>query len=70
MDGVVCGHIHSPMIRMIENTAYYNSGDWVESLTALVEDAEGRIELLTHRAATPAKPNIAPPVASHTAVPA
>ena len=35
------------MIRTIENTAYYNSGDWVESLSALTEDFEGRIELLT-----------------------
>ncbi len=48
VDGVVCGHIHSPVIRMIESTAYYNSGDWVESLTALVEDFHGKIELLTH----------------------
>ena len=55
VDGVVCGHIHSPVIRMIEGTAYYNSGDWVESLSALVEDFDGKIELLTHRAA-PAEP--------------
>ena len=34
---------------MIGDTAYYNCGDWVESLTALVEHADGRIELLTHR---------------------
>ena len=50
VDGVVCGHIHSAAIRMIGDTAYYNSGDWVESLSALVEHADGRIELLTHRA--------------------
>ena len=47
VEGVVCGHIHTPVIRTIENTAYYNSGDWVESLSALTEDFEGRIELLT-----------------------
>jgi len=41
VDGVVCGHIHSPVIRMIGETAYYNSGDWVESLSALVEHADG-----------------------------
>ena len=52
---MVCGHIHSPVIRMIEGTAYYNSGDWVESLSALVEDFDGKIELLTHRVA-PAEP--------------
>ncbi len=49
VDGVVCGHIHSPVIRMIEDTAYYNSGDWVESLSALVEDFDGQIRLLQHR---------------------
>ena len=48
VDGVVCGHIHTPVIRKIENTDYYNSGDWVESLSALTEDAEGRIELITN----------------------
>jgi UDP-2,3-diacylglucosamine pyrophosphatase LpxH len=36
---VVCGHIHQPEIREIENqhgkTTYLNSGDWVENLTSL-----------------------------------
>lgn len=50
VEGVVCGHIHTPVIRTIENTAYYNSGDWVESLSALTEDFEGRIELITNYA--------------------
>ena len=44
--GVVCGHIHLPIIREIGGIAYYNSGDWVESLSALVEDFTGRIELV------------------------
>ncbi|EDY18595.1 metallophosphoesterase [Chthoniobacter flavus Ellin428] len=48
VEGVVCGHIHSPVIRTIESTTYYNSGDWVESLSALVEDFNGHIELVTN----------------------
>ena len=36
---VICGHIHQPEIREIENqkgkTTYLNSGDWIENLTAL-----------------------------------
>ena len=48
VDGVLCGHIHSPAIRQIGDVAYYNSGDFVESLSALVEHADGRIELLTN----------------------
>lgn len=46
VSGVVCGHIHSPMIREIGGVGYYNCGDWVESCSALVEHPDGRIELL------------------------
>ena len=45
-DGVVCGHIHKPEIRTIDGLLYCNDGDWVESLTALVEDATGHLEIL------------------------
>ena len=48
VQGVVCGHIHSPMIRTIENVEYYNSGDWVESCSVLLEDQDGKISLLTN----------------------
>ncbi len=48
VDAVLCGHIHTPAIRKIENTDYFNTGDWVESCTALVEHFDGRIELLNH----------------------
>ena len=38
-DYVVCGHIHQPEMREIENEhgkiIYLNSGDWIENLTAL-----------------------------------
>lgn len=38
-DYVICGHIHQPEIRQVENakgkTTYLNSGDWIENLTAL-----------------------------------
>ena len=45
-DGVVCGHIHTAEIRQIGSTTYYNDGDWVESCTALVEHADGRMEIV------------------------
>ena len=51
VDGVVCGHIHHAEIRMIGDVLYLNDGDWVESCTALVEDARGHMEIL--RWATP-----------------
>ena len=40
-DGVVCGHIHKAEIREIDGILYCNDGDWVESLTALVETNRG-----------------------------
>jgi UDP-2,3-diacylglucosamine pyrophosphatase LpxH len=46
VDGVVCGHIHHAEMRMIDGVLYCNDGDWVESLTALVEHADGRLEIL------------------------
>jgi UDP-2,3-diacylglucosamine pyrophosphatase LpxH len=46
VSGVVCGHIHSPAARTIGDTLYFNSGDWVESCTALVEDWDGTIQIL------------------------
>ncbi len=44
-DGIVCGHIHHPAIKKIEGVDYYNTGDWVESCTALMEDKTGNITL-------------------------
>ncbi|HEX4636455.1 MAG TPA: UDP-2,3-diacylglucosamine diphosphatase [Rhizomicrobium sp.] len=46
VDGVVCGHIHHAEIRKIGDVLYLNDGDWVESCSALVEDAHGHMEIL------------------------
>ena len=48
IDGVVCGHIHTPALRRIGKLEYCNSGDWVESLSALVEEEDGTLRLLWH----------------------
>ena len=54
-DGVVCGHIHHAEIRNIGGVLYCNSGDWVESLTALVETHDGTLSIVRwHEAATAA----------------
>mgnify|MGYP001473027895 CR=1 FL=1 len=45
-DGVVCGHIHHAEMRDIDGILYCNDGDWVESLTALVEHDDGRLEII------------------------
>jgi UDP-2,3-diacylglucosamine pyrophosphatase LpxH len=45
-DGVVCGHIHHPLIRDIDGITYVNIGDFVESCTAVAEHDDGRLEIL------------------------
>jgi UDP-2,3-diacylglucosamine pyrophosphatase LpxH len=45
-DGVICGHIHKAAIKKIDGILYYNDGDWVESLTALVETKKGKLKLV------------------------
>jgi UDP-2,3-diacylglucosamine pyrophosphatase LpxH len=46
LDGVVCGHIHKAEIRDIDGIVYCNDGDWVESLTALVETTDGELRIV------------------------
>lgn len=58
-DGVVCGHIHKAEIRDVDGMTYANDGDWVESLTALVETLEGHLQIVTwDRLRAPAQPGV------------
>ncbi|WP_215222881.1 UDP-2,3-diacylglucosamine diphosphatase [Echinicola shivajiensis] len=45
-DGIICGHIHKAESRMINGIAYHNSGDWVETMSALAEDFDGNWQLI------------------------
>ena len=45
-NGVVCGHIHHAVIRDIDGITYINTGDFVESCTAVAEHEDGRLEVL------------------------
>lgn len=48
--GVICGHIHHPEDKILKHgTHYLNSGDWVESLTALTEDFSGNWKIMNYR---------------------
>ena len=64
MHGVVCGHIHHAEMREIEGVLYCNDGDWVESMTALVEHHDGRLEIIDWTERT-----LAPPLAPVRAAP-
>jgi len=46
--GVICGHIHVPEIREINNSLYINSGDWIENLTAITIDNKNKIKLVKY----------------------
>jgi UDP-2,3-diacylglucosamine pyrophosphatase LpxH len=47
VQGVICGHIHHAVMEDIDGIHYVNTGDWVESCTAIVEHHDGRLELVT-----------------------
>ena len=47
-DGVICGHIHHPANTYYDGIHYLNSGDWVESLSALTEDADGNWNIMEY----------------------
>jgi len=56
VDGVICGHIHVATIRDVHGIRYVNCGDWVDSCTAIVEHADGRLELVRWGAARVVEP--------------
>ncbi len=46
VDGVICGHIHHAANKDIDGIKYLNTGDWVESCTAIIEHEDGRMEII------------------------
>ena len=66
-DGVVCGHIHHPVIRDIGGITYVNIGDFVESCTAVAEHHDGRLEIIAWHAAAGDAPQAAPASAREAA---
>jgi UDP-2,3-diacylglucosamine pyrophosphatase LpxH len=47
-DGIICGHIHHPENKYYGDVHYLNSGDWIDSLSALVEDEAGNWNILNY----------------------
>ena len=48
-DAIICGHTHVPGIEVIDDVIYMNDGDWVDSMTAIVEHHDGTFELIDYR---------------------
>lgn len=57
-EAIICGHTHKPAMKMIGNIQYMNSGDWVESMTALTEDFEGNWNLVYYKDLPESKKNL------------
>ena len=45
-DSIMIGHIHTPAIEKIGNKTYYNTGDFCESCSFLIETLDGEIEMI------------------------
>jgi len=58
VDGVICGHIHHAASRQFDNVHYVNTGDWVESCTAVGENANGELEMINWLAVMRARPKL------------
>lgn len=48
VDGIICGHIHQAANVCYGNIHYLNSGDWVESMSALVENEQGEWNIVLY----------------------
>lgn len=46
VDGIICGHIHHADMHNRLGIHYINTGDWVESCTAVAEEFDGQFELI------------------------
>lgn len=45
-NAILCGHIHHAEMKQYGDVLYLNTGDWVESCTAIVEHEDGTLELI------------------------
>jgi UDP-2,3-diacylglucosamine pyrophosphatase LpxH len=48
-EGIVCGHFHRAALHEDFGVVYANCGDWIESCTAIAEDADGSLQVIDWR---------------------
>ncbi len=46
VQGVICGHIHHASMHDEFGIRYINTGDWIDSCTAVVEHGSGKLEIV------------------------
>lgn len=47
VDGVIAGHIHTPDLKMVDDLIYANCGCWTELVSAVAEDTDGEIVIIS-----------------------
>lgn len=67
--GVICGHIHHAAMRAVDGIDYVNTGDWVESGTAVAEHADGHLEIIRWTDKLRAHQSVAPKASAVTPAP-
>lgn len=70
VDGVICGHIHQPVMREEVGLLYCNTGDWIENCTALVEECDGSLRILRWHDEIKRRVVATPPMTDHRPAPA
>jgi len=50
--GIICGHIHAPNAIRLDEVSYFNTGDWIENCSALLEYRDGRMEVVKYDSQT------------------
>jgi len=66
-DGIICGHIHRANLRRVGDSIYCNTGDWVESCSALIEEANGELRIWRLGGARQARSRLTPPLLADAA---
>jgi UDP-2,3-diacylglucosamine pyrophosphatase LpxH len=60
LDGVICGHFHIASLHRHFGLTYANCGDWVDSMTALLDPGTGELRLLSADCVLASLPRVAP----------
>lgn len=58
-DGIICGHLHQPILLHEGGTTYANCGDWITSMTAVAEEHCGALSLIDWKSRTVSRLSVA-----------
>ncbi len=59
-DGIICGHLHEPLLQRDHGLTYANCGDWMQSMTAVAEESDGALALIDWRGRSVSRLTVSP----------